>query len=342
MKKHSRNHSDGQAPAPVGPLVESLKSAFLRRVGVIENDRRQVKPGDELSPLESARAYHARGWSIIPITAGTKKTPCKWTTYQQQPATEKQLTKWFGNGKPLGVAVILGDVSGGLVCRDFDAMASYKRWASQHPELARTLPTVPTARGRHVYFRAADVDLRFVDLGDGEYRGDSGHYCLLPPSRHPDGPIYRWLIPLPAGPIPLIEDVCAAGFLESCTVTERTECTERTETTEENRGLQKQWETNALENAIENAIVESLPTMTGRRNRQVFELARALKAVPLLADASVDRLQSHVRRWHDLGVQKGVIATEPFEETWIDFLTSWPKVKFPKGAEPMSKVFELA
>jgi hypothetical protein len=37
-----------------------------------------------------------------------------------------------------------------------------------------------------------------------------------------------------------------------------------------------------------------------------------------------------------------VIRTEPFEETWIDFRLSWPKVKFPRGGEPMTKVFELA
>jgi hypothetical protein len=37
-----------------------------------------------------------------------------------------------------------------------------------------------------------------------------------------------------------------------------------------------------------------------------------------------------------------VIGTEPFEETWIDFLQAWPKVKFPKGAEPMVAIFEKA
>ena len=37
-----------------------------------------------------------------------------------------------------------------------------------------------------------------------------------------------------------------------------------------------------------------------------------------------------------------MIGTEPFEETWIDFLLAWPKVKFPKGEEPITKVFERA
>jgi hypothetical protein len=76
---------------------------------------------------------------------------------------------------------------------------------ADHPDLAQTLPTVATSRGRHVYFRAGPADLFFLDLRDlnppedGEYRGDSGHYCLLPPSRHPDGPTYKWLLPPPDG-----------------------------------------------------------------------------------------------------------------------------------------------
>jgi hypothetical protein len=78
------------------------------------------------------------------------------------------------------LAVVLGDVSGGLVCRDYDDSAAFGRWSAAHPNYATALPTVATARGGHVYFRAAPTDLRFVDLADGEYRGDSGHYCLLP------------------------------------------------------------------------------------------------------------------------------------------------------------------
>jgi len=74
----------------------------------------------------------------------------------------------------------------------------------------------------------------------------------------------------------------------------------------------------------------------------VFDLARALKANLALVDAPVDKLEPYVRRWHFLGRQSQVIGTEAFEETWIDFLTAWPKVKFPKGTEPMTKVFESA
>ena len=220
------------------------------------------------------------------------------------------------------MAVILGVVSGGLVCRDFDTMKEYEAWAANHPELAKTLPTVATSRGRHVYFRAAPADLIFVDLRnvdppeDGEYRGDAGHYCLLPPSRHPDGPTYTWLIPLPDGEIPFVADVRAAGFLPSH-VTERSD-------------------------PDIDRDPETIPSGIGRRNRQVFEFARALKAIPALADAPVDGMKPHVRRWHKMGFDRAVIGTEPFDETWIDFLHAWPKVKFPKGNEPIIAILERA
>ena len=53
-------------------------------------------------------------------------------------------------------------------------------------------------------------------------------------------------------------------------------------------------------------------------------------------------LKPHVQQWHRIGLEKGVIATEPFDETWIDFIHAWPKVKFPKGNEPMIAILKRA
>lgn len=316
---------------------------------------------DGATPLEIVLSYHRRGWSLIPIEPGTKKPACgEWKPYQTNRATESQLRQWFGKARDTAVAVILGEVSGGLVCRDFDTMASYNCWKDRHPDLAATLPTVATARGRHVYFVASDLGFR--DFGDGEYRGN-GHYCVLPPSLHPHGPAYTWLIPLPAGPLPRVDDVAGAGFLDTSNVTERTEdnggLLRRTEAmgrvssvvsvlsvtpdTKRDSTCQKdEAACDPTDDEVQLVIRDTLPSGSGRRNRQVFELARAIKAMPRLADAPVDDLEPFVRRWHQVGVAKGLIATEPFEETWIDFLHAWPKVKFPKGAEPMVAIFEKA
>ena len=258
--------------------------------------------------------------------------------------------RWFGIADGRGIAVICGDVSGGLVCRDFDTMAAFKAWATNHPDLARSLPTVETGRpGRHVYCLGDINQIRtasasggsIIELGDGELRG--GGYCLLPPSKHPSGHVYRAVVPF-NGDIPRL-DLSEAGFLPT------TRCNRENR---EDRGTQKQTEQTeaiiggrsirpqsaALDLEIATAIVESLPSGPGIRNRQVFQLARALKAIPALFDADPGALQAYVRRWHKLALP--VIQTKPFEETWIDFLIGWPRVKFPKGTEPMAQIMAKA
>ncbi|HUT91382.1 MAG TPA: bifunctional DNA primase/polymerase [Thermoguttaceae bacterium] len=309
--------------------------------------------GQGHSLLEIARAYQRHGWSIIPIKAGTKRAACRsWKPYQQARPDDAKLKQWFSTTNGLGLAVICGEVSGDLVCRDFDTMEGYERWKELHPDLAATLPTVATARGRHVYFRAAQR--KIVTLKDGELRG--GGYCLLPPSRHPDGTEYRWLIPLPDGLLPYVDDVQAAGFLDSLHATETTERTETTEITEDNGGLLKT--TDAMEGGgltiadiesdVRRAILDTLPTQLraptgpGNRNHAVFEFARAMRAIPRFADANADDLENYVRIWHDLGLARGVIGTVPYDDTRGDFIYGWPRVKFPKGLEPMALIFEQA
>ena len=176
----------GIAPAPFS--IELVRGLFC---GMVPNcpavpDRGPVR--SMTTPmLAAALDYAAIGLSVIPIRPNSKAAAVHWKPYQQQRADESQLRQWFGNDGDRGIGVVLGQVSGGTCCRDFDVRASYERWAAEQRILAATLPTATTARGQHVYFRSHFHG--FVDLGDGEYRGD-GHYCLLPPSRHPDGAVH--------------------------------------------------------------------------------------------------------------------------------------------------------
>ena len=202
---------------------------------------------------------------MIPIASGTKQPPrgIGWKRYQKVRPSESAIKRWFGNGECHGLAVILGDVSGGLTCRDFDDIATYDRWAANNPRLATELPTVETGRpGRHVYCRvdigqiraATSTGAGIIKLGDGELRG-SGGYCLLPPSRHPSGHEYRWIVP-PNNEIPFL-DLSKTGFLSVVT--------ERTERTEAIRGVlvegigRPQYDQGDTDKAIEQAIVETLP-----------------------------------------------------------------------------------
>jgi hypothetical protein len=96
----------------------------------------------------------------------------------------------------------------------------------------------------------------------------------------------------------------------------------------------------AINEAAERAIKQSLPSGPGQRHRHVFELARALKAIPALADADGKSLRAIVQQWHKLALP--AISTKAFDDTWFDFLEGWGKVRFPKGSEPMAMMFAAA
>jgi hypothetical protein len=308
---------------------------------------------------------------------GKKKPPVLWKRYQTRRACMNTIRRWFLD-KEYGVAVVFGDISGGLVRRDFDTMESYSQWAGDFPELAEALPTVATRRGRHVYATATPANLQALrDLidkpegtgcirtTDGELRVGVGSYCVVPPSVHPLGHIYQWLVPLPEGPLPEI-DLMSCGFIDMALYRENgvhgdygsaqmvTEamlvgggCGDWREVGDgeasaapveagENQEQRPAPALDLLEEAIERAIAASLPTGPGVRHKQVFELARALRGIPALYDADPRHLRDIVRRFHQRALAH--IRTKPFEETLVDFLRGGPRVKFPLGTEPMALV----
>jgi hypothetical protein len=277
----------------------------------------------------AALEYHARGWSVLPVTPEKRPALRTWRQYQDRRPTDGQLRRWFRNGER-GVGVVLGDVSGGLVCRDFDRMDAYESWAARFLNLANALPTVQTARGRHVYCRCKRRGI--IDLGDGEFRG--GGIVVLPPSRHASGVLYKWVVPLPDGPVPTV-DPALAGLL-GLVGTERAQ--KRTEENRENRSNGGGVELD--EQDVARVIQATLPDGPGKRHRQVFRLARGLRG--LVGDADIDpgTLRSIVREWHHRALP--VITTKAFEETWIDFLRGWPRVKFPMGVHYMAEALERA
>ena len=171
-----------------------------------------------MTTLDIALGYHARGLAVIPIVHRSKKAIVQWKAYQHQSHNENMVRQWF-EGTDNNLALVMGDVSGGLVCRDFDQVDAYDRWAMKYPLYAKTLPTVETGRpGRHVYCRADAQVIRgasksgssIIKLDDGELRG-SECYCLAPPSTHPSGANYRWIVDL-GDEVPEV-DLYQVGFL---------------------------------------------------------------------------------------------------------------------------------
>lgn len=310
----------------------------------------------------AAREYWERGWSLVPIRSKSKEAAVGWTPFQTKRAELECVQKWFRKGKHKSLAVICGEVSGNLVCRDFDNMEGYELWAAEYPDLARTLPTVATGRaggGRHVYCRCEIDEIRgasrsgkaaTINHGDGETRGSG--YCVLPPSIHPSGQRYEWLISANCQ-IPFLQ-LKRSGFLQAWTIGRensvdregRDDGEDRDDT--DNSGLQRRQKPLEVEEVdidvsaevIQMAIAENLPEAFGQRNRCLFQLARALKAIPKLETSPPAKLRPIVVAWHRAALRR--IRTKPFEESWLDFVNAWKKVEFPKGSEPMAAIIKNA
>ena len=282
--------------------------------------------------LEAALEYAERGWSIFPIKFenGKKRGAFRWTRYQTEAADAKRLRRWLKDGRYLGIGVILGPVSGNLACRDFDEAEAYHEWAKKFPELAKTLPTVETARGFHVYFIAKMG--KTTHYTDGELRG-ARSLCTLPPSPHPSCKCYRWIVPLPDGPVPKV-DPEKNGFVGESVQQKKTDVTRA------DRAYRGKQSAKGCEDEIENAIQVTLPTGPGTRNQQVFQLARALKGIPSLANMPPANLRWIVEKWHTLALHH--IETKPFEETWIDFLKGWARVLTPMRLNLMKNALAAA
>jgi hypothetical protein len=250
--------------------------------------------------LTSARNYADKyRWAVIPVRG--KESATQWKKYQVCRPNGRQLIGLFHIADVTGLAVLAGGVSDGLRVRDYDDAAAYHAWAAARPDLAAALPTSTTARGYHVFFRA-DLPEGITYFADGELRAGKC-YVVLPPSAHPDGQTYEWLVP-PGDAIPYVADAAAAGLMGAPAVA--------------NRG--------AIPEEVADAIAKTLPAGHGQRVRQLWQFARRLKGIPGL-DTSPEALLSYAKAWHDQA--RPFIKTVGFETTELAFYDAWTNAKVP-------------
>lgn len=327
--------------------------------------------GQLRTPLDWAEYYSRFGWCIIPVGGGKdgKKPPIKWKPYQTRQPNADELGRWFADPKA-GLAVIHGDVSDGLICRDFDIPEAYRAWALAHPDLAERLPTVSTGRpGYHVYARSPWRGyIGHAKLGDGELIGSELHYSILPPSVHKQtGRRYEWLVPLPDTPddIPVIDDLFEAGLAGGVAQTSQRDTMPLSpaasppsdsdsvslssfgsdEVSLSDSNTQRETERMACASlcvvpGVLEAVQRSLPEGPAQRNDAIFMLARRLKGLPAMAGLSVVELRPVAALWHKLALP--TITTKDFLETWGDFCHAWERAKFPVNGDYMNTILERA
>jgi putative DNA primase/helicase len=122
-----------------------------------------------------------RHFSLIPVVAGEKRAAIEWAEYQRRRPTAAELRAWFSRGQP-NLAIVCGEVSGGLAVLDVDDPALADRIVDDVALQAETTMVRTPRRGIHVYVIEANTSRSgplvpgVADLKAG------GGYVLVPPS----------------------------------------------------------------------------------------------------------------------------------------------------------------
>ena len=151
-----------------------------------------IKVGQDLSTLESAEQYLARGWFVVPVRYGGKApTAMGWPDLR---ATAADVKRWFSRTYPRNIGILCGEPSR-LVVLDFDDCGAFEKWRIAHPGGAETLmvarDNAEPGRG-HLYFGLADDQPAPKNVtGEGWDLLSDGKQVVAPPSVHKSGGVYR-------------------------------------------------------------------------------------------------------------------------------------------------------
>jgi len=145
--------------------------------------------------LAAALALLAAGFSIIPLSPGSKLPAIKWKPYETLRPVIAQLEAWFSKGHN-NIGLMMGAISGNAIALDFD-----------DPELARLLDleelatetlVQETPRGFHIIVRTAGEPMRTTTHSPHGLAMDlkaEKSYVVAAPSSLSSGGSYRLLSP---------------------------------------------------------------------------------------------------------------------------------------------------
>ena len=129
------------------------------------------------------------GWSLIPLKPYSKEPLVPWKALQKRKLTEPEIAGLLEQYPDANIGVVTGTISRIFVL-DADAPEVVKRWGT--PET----PIAETSRGRHYYYQLPDSAVpSIVGVADGVDIKAEGGYVVAPPSVHPSGRCYQWVIP---------------------------------------------------------------------------------------------------------------------------------------------------
>lgn len=159
--------------------------------------------------LQEARNAYARGWAPIPLKRG-EKAPDLPTGHGllNRKATPEELRSFSWEG----LGIVTGELSG-IVVLDVDDDAGGTDTLVERGWDKFVAPYVMTPGGYHFYFQYNErLDKTLIGtVGPGLDLKSNGGYVVAPPSTHPSGRKYEWVItpeelPLPEAPYWMFED----------------------------------------------------------------------------------------------------------------------------------------
>ncbi len=152
-------------------------------------------------PLRAAFEYLERGWIPLPLQPRSKLPLLPWRRLQRERPEAEDLEQWWSLWPEANLGIITGAASR-LAVVDLDGPEAQA--LAEQLDLPDA-PTVRTGEGLHVYCSIAGPTRSAVALRPGiDLRADGG-YVVAPPSVHPSGRSYVWVVqprdvlpPLPA------------------------------------------------------------------------------------------------------------------------------------------------
>jgi len=153
--------------------------------------------------VDYALDYARKGLSVFPLNARDKvpSSGLAWKKYQSTRPSEAAIRNWGLHAPDANIAIVTGEISGLFVvdCDTQEAFDSLQERGFDETAL------VQTGKGYHVYFAypSFKVGNRAKVLPGVDIRGDGG-YVVAPPSIHPSGVPYKWLVEH-SPPVPLAD-----------------------------------------------------------------------------------------------------------------------------------------
>ena len=155
--------------------------------------------------LKAALSYAQRGWSVLPLHSRQKTPFGKLVPHGLHNSTTDpdEIKAWWTKGPFANVGIRTGKVSG-IVVLDIDprngGSDSFQKLQDQIGKFPETVTATTGGGGQHLLFLYPGTSIPCKPLGKDwpglDIKGDGG-YIVAPPSIHPSGKTYQWLLYYP-------------------------------------------------------------------------------------------------------------------------------------------------